>query len=201
MPIDCRKFDPAGGLPFSAATLRWYLADIAGRPSDPDHRARRYRRKGAGRYDGQRQAGRRHLSPFPRRCSRRASVKTVVTWGLSDRHSWIVRRGSTRRSGGLTMPPRGRCRSMPILRPNRLLTRLPAHPRMHLSAHPPNWPGCSVSNRVHRSGETLVTTRLSYVQAPLRRPSGGPILRELAKFLPSMSSRTLGRASTPRRGR
>ena len=52
------------------------------------------------------------------------AVKMVVTWGLSDRHSWIVRRETNQtkwRKDGL---PPGRCRSTPICGPKPAFTAI-----------------------------------------------------------------------------
>lgn len=98
-----------GGPPFSASLLRRFLADIAAlgltieiteldvsdanAPADNAVRDRLVA-----------DAYRRFLDA----ALDEPAVKVVVTWGLSDRHSWIVRResgSSTRRSDGLAPRP------------------------------------------------------------------------------------------------
>jgi endo-1,4-beta-xylanase len=99
----------AGGPPFSAARLRRFLADVAGlgltiqiteldvtdenAPADEAHRDRLV----ADTY-----------SRFLDTALDEPAVKMVVTWGLSDRHSWIVRKEtheSKWRSDGMPSRP------------------------------------------------------------------------------------------------
>lgn len=98
-----------GGPPFSASRLRRFLADLAGlgltiqiteldvtdenAPADPSVRDRLV----ADTY-----------SRFLDAALDETAVKMVVTWGLSDRHSWIVRRETNEakwRSDGLVSRP------------------------------------------------------------------------------------------------
>jgi endo-1,4-beta-xylanase len=98
----------SGGPPFSPSRLRRFLADLAGlgltiqiteldvtdenAPADPVMRDRLV----ADTY-----------SRFLDAALDEAAVKVVVTWGLSDRHSWIVRRETNESKGRSDgVPPR-----------------------------------------------------------------------------------------------
>ena len=115
-----------GGPPFSPARLRQFLADIAGlgltiqiteldvtdetAPADQTICdgliADTYRR-------------------FLDAALDEPAVKMVVTWGLSDRHSWIVRRETYESSGAATAFRPDPSPSTPISNPNRLARQSP----------------------------------------------------------------------------